>query len=65
MRGSIELPYLSHHAMASTFSSKTKKKVNSLADISDSIFIFGGKNKKGNASNSLYKIQIDNDSVRV
>jgi hypothetical protein len=50
--------------MACTFPLKTKKKqLNSLSELLDPIFIFGGKDKKGNLLNNLYKVIVQNDSL--
>ena len=54
------LPYLSHHSMTTSFSYKNKKKITSLSDITDNIFIFGGKDQFGHCTNDLYKLTIEN-----
>lgn len=51
--------------MTYAFPSKTKRKINNLCDLADFTFIFGGKDKKGVISNSLYKVFIDNENVSV
>ncbi len=55
-----DLPFLSQHSMTTTFINRSKKKINSVSDISDSLYIFGGKDKNGNSSNNLYKISFEN-----
>lgn len=53
-----QLPYLSHHSIAS-ISSKYKKKSNSLQDsLGDSIYIFGGKTDKEVVSNKLFRLKL-------
>ncbi len=51
--------------MTSTFTSKTKKKLNSLFEMVDPIFIFGGKDKNGNISNVLYRIYVENENIKI
>lgn len=49
--------------MTSTYPLKTKKKqLNSLNQLEDPIFLFGGQDKTGNMSNSLYKVLFLNDT---
>ena len=46
--------------MTTSFSYKNKKKNTYLSDITDHIYIFGGKDKFGNSTNDLYKLTIEN-----
>lgn len=45
--------------MTTSFSYKNKKKITCLSDITDHIYIFGGKNKFGNSTNDLYKLILE------
>jgi hypothetical protein len=50
--------------MCSTFPFKTKKKqIHALSELIDPIFVFGGKDRKGNLSNALYKLTLGNETV--
>lgn len=58
---SQSLPYLSNHSIACAFPFKTKKKqINTFSELLDPIFMFGGKDKKGDLSNCLYKVSVQN-----
>lgn len=54
---SSNLPFLSNHSIVA-IGSKTMRKLGDISESNQTIYIFGGKDEKGECSNKLYKIKI-------